>query len=138
MTPPSEAVVQAFLADVNTSYDQVVAAYRRHLTEDVAWHTGTELCHGIDECVAHLSRAAEHGISHWEAEVLLQGSKGDVVFNERVDHIYRVDGSKLAETTVCAVFEVEGDRIARWRDYYDPTALRELIADEAAARSNTA
>jgi len=130
MSPTPDELTKAFIDGMGQSYDNVVDNMRKYLREDVEWHTGTALRHGLDDAIAHMSEAKDVGISHWDADILRQASNGNVVFQERVDHIYRLDGSKLADTYVNAVFEIDGDQIAKWRDYYNPDELRALMAAE--------
>jgi limonene-1,2-epoxide hydrolase len=46
-----------------------------------------------------------------------QSANGSVVMNERTDR-FEV-GGKWVELRVMGVFEVEGDKIKAWRDYFD-------------------
>jgi limonene-1,2-epoxide hydrolase len=50
-------------------------------------------------------------------EVRHVASAGPVVFTERVDRF--VMGGKVVELPVAGVFELRGDKIAAWRDYFD-------------------
>ena len=53
-----------------------------------------------------------------EFKVLHTAANGNVVFNERVD-IFDLGGGKKIELPVAGVFEVSGDKVAKWRDYFD-------------------
>ena|SRR5579875_2691506 len=52
-----------------------------------------------------------------EFEILNVASEGPVVFTERVDRMEFA--GKAVELPVAGVFEVEGERIKAWRDYFD-------------------
>lgn len=52
-----------------------------------------------------------------EFEILRIASDGAIVFTERVDRMEF--GGKAVELPVTGVFEVEGERITAWRDYFD-------------------
>jgi limonene-1,2-epoxide hydrolase len=52
-----------------------------------------------------------------EFELLNVASNGPVVFTERVDRMEL--GGKAIELPVTGVFEVEGEHIKAWRDYFD-------------------
>ena len=54
--------------------------------------------------------------------VLHEATAGDVVLNERLDRFQRPDGTWL-ELPVAGVFQVTGDRISLWRDYFDQATL---------------
>jgi limonene-1,2-epoxide hydrolase len=51
-----------------------------------------------------------------------QVSDGAAVMNERTDVMRRKDGGHIA-LPVMGVFEVHGDRIAAWRDYFDMATI---------------
>lgn len=50
-------------------------------------------------------------------KILHTGSSGNVVFNERID-AFDTNG-KHVELSVAGVFEIQGGKIAKWRDYFD-------------------
>ena len=50
-------------------------------------------------------------------EVVRQAASGNLVMNERIDRL-EVFG-KSVELPVAGVFEVKGDKIVLWRDYFD-------------------
>ena len=52
-----------------------------------------------------------------EFEILNMASDGGLVFTERVDRMEF--GGKAVELTVTGVFEVEGEHVKAWRDYFD-------------------
>lgn len=53
-----------------------------------------------------------------EIETLHQVAAGSVVMNERVD-TFAPPGKGRVSLPVFGVFEVEGDKIVSWRDYFD-------------------
>jgi limonene-1,2-epoxide hydrolase len=53
----------------------------------------------------------------FEAEMLNLAVAGQVVLTERVDHIV-LDGKPI-HARVMGAFEIEGDKIKAWRDYFD-------------------
>lgn len=59
-------------------------------------------------------------------EVLRQAATGNVVMNERVDHL-EVFG-KHVDIAVAGVFEVHDGKITLWRDYFDLAAFNSQIA----------
>jgi limonene-1,2-epoxide hydrolase len=52
-----------------------------------------------------------------EFKVLRQAASGNLVMNERVDRL-KISG-KDVEVPVVGVWEVSGDKITLWRDYFD-------------------
>ena len=55
-----------------------------------------------------------------EFETLHQVANGNVVINERVDHME--SKRKLSERPAVGIFEIADGKIAAWRDYCDPAA----------------
>jgi limonene-1,2-epoxide hydrolase len=51
-------------------------------------------------------------------KVLKSASAGNVVFNERVD-VFDLGNGKTISLPVAGVFEVTGNKISAWRDYFD-------------------
>jgi limonene-1,2-epoxide hydrolase len=56
-----------------------------------------------------------------------QVSKGNLVLNERTDVLRRKDGLAI-RLPVAGVFEIEGDRIAAWRDYFDMAVITQAVS----------
>ena len=56
-------------------------------------------------------------ISSIRFEIHRQISSGDVVMNERTDHLKM--GDAAIALPVVGVFELAGDKIRAWRDYFD-------------------
>jgi limonene-1,2-epoxide hydrolase len=49
---------------------------------------------------------------------------GDTVLAERMENMFRTDGTPIARNLkVMAAFELRDGRIGAWRDYYDSTNL---------------
>ena len=51
-------------------------------------------------------------------KVLHSAGSGNIVFNERVD-IFDLGNGKSIQLPVAGVFEVTGNKISAWRDYFD-------------------
>ena len=58
-------------------------------------------------------------------EIRCQVASGNVVMNERVDRI-TIEGTEVT-LPICAVFEIEGDRITAWREYFDLAGLQAAL-----------
>jgi len=52
-----------------------------------------------------------------EFEILGLASQGATVFTERVDRF--TIGGRTVALPVAGIFDLRGDRIAAWRDYFD-------------------
>ncbi len=93
-----------------------------YFTEDATYHNipmapvqGRE---AIKEFIAGFL-AAFDGI---DFNVHRQLSDGQLVMNERTDVMRRKDGEEIP-LPVMGVFEIQNDRIAAWRDYFDMAAI---------------
>ena len=53
------------------------------------------------------------------ADVLHIASNGNVVFTERYDHFWDVDGRDLMTPKICGIMEMRDGRVAAMREYYD-------------------
>jgi len=61
-----------------------------------------------------------------EFRVLRQAATGNLVMNERIDRL--AIGGKTVEIPVVGVWEVEGDKITLWRDYFDVGQMNSQLA----------
>ncbi|MGV2113781.1 limonene-1,2-epoxide hydrolase family protein [Agrobacterium salinitolerans] len=52
-------------------------------------------------------------------DVLAIAADGQRVLTERLDRFLRADGSEVAAGRIMGIFEVEGEKIVAWRDYFD-------------------
>ena len=69
-----------------------------------------------------LSGGVSEAASQVEWVIHRQVASGDTVMNERTDR-FLVD-DKWIEISIAAVFEVHGDRVSLWRDYFDLESYR--------------
>ena len=49
---------------------------------------------------------------------------GNTVMTERIDHLDDAAGKRLLSLRVMGVFEVSGEKITAWRDYFDTVPFR--------------
>jgi limonene-1,2-epoxide hydrolase len=119
------AVVEAFLAECETSKEAMAGAYRRYFTPTTIWeNVGMASTTGADEALTIMSSFEENlGIVTMRVDMLAIAAQGNKVLTERVDHLHKADGSIAMSVRVCGIFEVEGDKITAWRDYFDTAAM---------------
>jgi limonene-1,2-epoxide hydrolase len=110
---PDELVTTFCAAWERMDADELTA----YFTDDGVYHNipmapaeGHEAIHG-------LLTGMKSMISSIRFEVHRQLVQGDVVMNERTDHI--VMGGKTIALPVMGVFEIENGKIRAWRDYFD-------------------
>lgn len=88
---------------------------------------------GIAEGVAFANEfgGSGGGGSTIRVDVLASAANGNTVLNERIDHIVEGDGTVRMSIRVMGIFEVEGDKITGWRDYFDTAGLFRDMAGQA-------
>jgi limonene-1,2-epoxide hydrolase len=109
-----EDVVRAELAAWSgLDVDEIVS----HFHADAVWdNVALGVHHGHNE----IREAVEGYVQRMESaelELLNIAVNGDIVLTERVDR-FVYDGHKIAARCMGA-FEVAGDKITAWRDYFD-------------------
>jgi limonene-1,2-epoxide hydrolase len=115
---PAE-IIRRFCDDWSTITDEGgmdrVLAY---FTPDAVYHNmPVDPVHGPDEIRSTLEGFLA-GVSRVEFDVRHLVADGDVVLTERVDVFHLPDGRAIG-LPVMGTFELTGDRIAAWRDYFD-------------------
>jgi limonene-1,2-epoxide hydrolase len=121
MPTPIETVT-AFCAAF--SKDHGKSAVRQWFTPETVWvNEGISVTTGIDEAIAALEAVEKSvGIKDAYFDMLAIAVDGNRVLTERLDRFKRADGSEIGAAMVMGIFEVEGDHIVAWRDYYDVRA----------------
>lgn len=62
--------------------------------------------------------------------MLAIAADGNRVLTERLDRFVRADGSEVAAAKLMGIFEVEGDCIVAWRDYFDVNFAKKIAKDK--------
>lgn len=101
-------------------------AVRRWFTPQTRWvNEGVAATTGIDEAIAFIDGTeASMGVATVHIDMLAIAADGARVLTERVDRFERADGTEIGRVTLMGIFEVEGDKIVGWRDYFDVNALQ--------------
>ncbi|MEL4887265.1 nuclear transport factor 2 family protein [Pectobacterium betavasculorum] len=101
-------------------------AVRRWLTPNTQWvNVGVSVTTGIEEAIAMIDELEKTmGISTVHIDMLAIAADGTRVLTERLDRFERSDGTEIGRVTLMGIFEVEGDKIVAWRDYFDVNALQ--------------
>jgi limonene-1,2-epoxide hydrolase len=124
MTRSADELITEFCKLWSSPNPEELAGY---FTEDAVYHNipmepvrGRE---AIKEFIAGFV-AAFGGL---DFNVHRQVSDGTVVMNERTDVMHRKDGEDVS-LPVMGVFEVQNDKIAAWRDYFDMAAITKAFS----------
>ncbi len=107
-------IVEEFMAAFDAQDLEKIMSF---FTEDAVYHNmPTDPAEGLDAIRAAISGYLTNAQSV-EFEVLGSAEAGKMVYNERVDRF--VFGERKVELPVMGAFELRGDKIAAWRDYFD-------------------
>jgi limonene-1,2-epoxide hydrolase len=88
----------------------------RHFAKDAIWEFPRERFAGHGE-IREAVKGYLKRTKHCDLEVLNLAVTGNVVLTERVDH-FIYDGQAI-DAHVMGAFEITGDKITAWRDYFD-------------------
>jgi limonene-1,2-epoxide hydrolase len=118
-----DVVAQLIRANEARDIDALCAV----LTDDCEYeNVGMGVCHGPEEVRALLG-AFFATAERMAWDVLAQLEQDGTVMNERVDHFFLPDG-KQVDVRVAGYFEVVGDKVRRWRDYFDTGPMLSALA----------
>ncbi len=115
MSDPDSTIRDFVAAWGRGDIDAIVDAF----TDDAVYHNiPMDPLNGKDEIRAFLEGFVNDGVSF---EIHHQIVSGNLVMNERTDTI--VMGDRSVALPVMGVFELDGDKIKAWRDYFDMAAF---------------
>jgi limonene-1,2-epoxide hydrolase len=103
-------------------------AVRRWFTPETRWvNEGVSVTTGINQAIEMIDGLEEAmGISTVHIDMIAIAADGPRVLTERLDRFERADGSEIGRLMIMGIFELEGDKIVEWRDYFDVTALQKF------------
>jgi len=121
MSSPIETVT-AFCAEWGKSQQAMFDSFRRYFTPTTVWeNVGLATTTGIDEALG-LMQGFE-GVETIRVDMVTIAADGNKVLTERVDTMVNADGKDVMGIRLMGIFEVEGDKITTWRDYFDTAAM---------------
>jgi len=110
----AEQLVRDFCAAVPKSRSDDLAAF---FTDDAVYHNiPVEPVKGRAAIQATLAQFIDIS-TEAEFEIVALAANGNKVLTERIDR-FTINGKRI-ELPVMGTFEVTGDRISAWRDYFD-------------------
>lgn len=125
MAAPIETV-RAFCAAFSENHAE--DAIRHWFTSKTVWiNEGLSTTSGIEEAIKR-PRSPDVAAVHFD--MLAIAADGNSVLTERLDRFVRADGSEIAALKVMGIFEVEGDCIVAWRDYFDVNLAKKMSRDQ--------
>lgn len=114
-------LVSAFAADFSKAGTGMYDTVRAYFTPETVWeNVGLATTTGIEEAIGLIKQFEQTiGIASIKIEMLAIAADGNRVLTERIDRMLRADGSEIWAPRVMGIFEIEGDKIVAWRDYFD-------------------
>lgn len=114
-------VVKDFMEEWETDAPRMKAAFRRYFTPETVYeNVGMTLTVGAEAAIPLIEQYEQRsGVVAWQTEMFAIAEVGNKVLCERIDHLLGPDGMERAFVRVMGIFEVEGDKIIAWRDYFD-------------------
>lgn len=113
-------LVEDFIAmwDAPDGLDRAVEDY---FTRETVWvNEGLTETTGIEEALEVNRMFGEKlGMHSIKVDMLAVAEVGNKVLTERMDYMIDADGKVIMSAPVMGIFEIEGDKIAAWRDYFD-------------------
>lgn len=111
--------------DPNALITEFCAAWTRMDADELAsYFTDDGVYHNVPmepavgrEAIHQMLAGMKSMLSGIRFEVHRQIAQDGIVMNERTDHIAM--GDRTVSLPVVGVFEVDGDKIKAWRDYFD-------------------
>ncbi|EJC85355.1 limonene-1,2-epoxide hydrolase [Rhizobium leguminosarum bv. trifolii WSM2297] len=125
MPTPIETIA-AFFAAYPEDHGRV--AIPRWFTSKTIWiNEGVSSTTGIEEAIAMIEALEKSTpIATVHFDMLAIAADGSRVLTERLDRFVRADGSEIAAAKVMGIFELDGDRIVAWRDYFDVSIVQKI------------
>jgi limonene-1,2-epoxide hydrolase len=121
--PAASGIVTEFIA-LWEKPEGFPEAVERFFTEDTVWENhGLITTTGKAQAIGfYESFGAQTGMTGMRIDVLAIAETGSKVLTERIDYILGADGEVVMTVPVMGIFEIAGERIAAWRDYFDTAA----------------
>ncbi len=119
MTKTPDQIVTEFLGAWAASVETLRGSFDDYLADDVVYEN-VDLTHTVTRSDAlKLIDNFLPGLDHITIDMLAIAVSGNKVLTERIDYLRDKDNTVLSKIRVMGIFEVVGDRITHWRDYFD-------------------
>ena len=123
MPTPTETVT-SFCAEWGKSQQAMLDSFREYFTPATVWeNVGMARATGIDEALG-LMQGFE-GVETIRVDMISIAADGNKVLTERVDTMVGPDDKDVLGVRLMGIFEIDGDKIAAWRDYFDTAVMNQ-------------
>jgi limonene-1,2-epoxide hydrolase len=127
MTADLESITRDFFEAWGNGWSTFVASFD-HFADDCVWVQGSAVTRTRGDAVGLMINAHETaGVERCDVTITNLWVVENTVITERIDTMYRVDGSLVATAPVTGImdFNREG-QIQSWREYFDSASLGSL------------
>ena len=123
MPTPTETVT-SFCAEWGKSQQAMLDSFREYFTPATVWeNVGMATTTGIDEALGLMQ--SFQGVETIRVNIISIAADGNKVLTERVDTMVGPDGKDMLGVRLMGIFEVDGGKIAAWRDYFDTAVMNQ-------------
>lgn len=130
------ATVTTFLAECGRDKASMQKAFRAFFTAATVWeNVGFATTTGPDEGIALMENFEQTtGIVTFRARLMAVAAQDNKVLTERHEELIDAAGGVISTMPIMGIFEIDADKIAAWRDYYDTASMAAAMAAAAGAR----
>jgi limonene-1,2-epoxide hydrolase len=126
------AIVSDFLNAVVATPEGFWRSFATFFDEATVWeNVGLSRTVGRDEAVS-FARAFPVSFNHMRIDDLVLSGAGNRVYAERLDHFCKHDGTIILTVRALGVFEINGGKIAHYRDYFDTAGFAAALGKRPA------
>ncbi|MBB2971570.1 limonene-1,2-epoxide hydrolase family protein [Mesorhizobium sp. RMAD-H1] len=130
-TAQAVALVREFFEATVATPEGFWNSFHAYFNDGTIWeNVGLAQTIGPEEAT-NFARAFPVQFHHMRIEDLVLSGEGNRIHAERVDHFCRQDGTIILTVRALGVIEIEGGKIARWRDYFDTAGFLAAIGQQA-------
>lgn len=113
------ALVREYFQSVGPTAEQFWRSFDTYFDENTVWeNVGVSRTVGKQQAIA-FAKAFPIKFDHMQIEDVSLAAVDNRVYVERMDHFCKADGTIVASIRALGVFEINGKKIANWRDYFD-------------------
>jgi len=130
------SLIRNFFSDLESMKTDVILGY---FTEDAVYHNmpvPTDPTTGHDGIRRKLEPLFD-ACSRLEVKLSAIAGEGDRVLVERVE-IWHFKSGEQARLPVMGTFDLQGEKIAAWREYWDLASLTPQLSEEFIAKASAA
>ncbi|WP_312770259.1 limonene-1,2-epoxide hydrolase family protein [Pseudoxanthomonas mexicana] len=121
------ALVREYFDSVGPTAEQFWRSFDTYFDENTVWeNVGVSRTVGRDQAIA-FAKAFPVKFDHMRIEDVSLAGAGNRVYVERMDHFCKADGSIVSSIKALGVFEINGNKIASWRDYFDTAGFARSV-----------